>query len=305
MLLEMAYLITSIFFLILIALVFRRASDTGVNPFGMNLMFRVSAGLMAVLVLLFAVDMEGLSQLWQSTGLLGIIACVFFWFAGLSTINAVHNGHLGMTWTLLRLSMIIPTLASIFYWHEIKLFPVSLIAISRITGILLAVVAVCLMGIDRSRTSKFDKPHLKARNNTKAWAFWMASAFMTQGGWEVTLRATGKLPDEKSKVLFLGIVFIGAMLFSLPVWAIFRPVVGRKELTYGSMAGLCSFIGSGTRPWALEHVPGVIVFPVTTTVVTLGVLICGVLLWREKLGKFGVIGVLVALIGTICLTLRF
>lgn len=301
----MLYLLASILFMALMAITFRAASERDANALGMSVVFRLGTGIAALAAGVFLVDLDRLAELWHATGWLALIAAVFYWSAGFTALKAVETGHLGMTWTINRLSMVIPTLASIIYWQEIPLQPVELPLLLRGAGIVLAVTTVVCLGIDRIRERRLEADFqvpVPRHHNTRTWGLWLACAFLSQGGWETSLRATRAMESDADRAFFIGMVFVLSGLFSLPILGVFRPRVGRVELKFGALAAVCAAIGSATRPWALRELPGVIVFPVTTVAVTLLVIGAGIFFWRERIGRWGIVGMVIAIAGILLLT---
>lgn len=301
----MFYLFASILFMSLMAVSFRAASERGADALGMSVVFRLGTGILALVVGAVMIDFDQFQQLWRTTGLLAVVAAVFYWAAGFASLKAVETGHLGITWTIVRLSMVVPTLASILYWREIPLYPVTTPLVLRSLGITLAVVTVILLGVDRVRKKRLNADFqipVPEHHAARTWGLWLLAAFLMQGGWEISLRATRSMASDDDRAFFIVMVFVIAGMFSLPILAGFRPRIGRVELKYGAYAAVCSAVGSGARPWVLRELPGIIVFPVTTVVVTLLVIGAGVYFWRERIGPWGIAGIILAIVGIALLT---
>ena len=297
----MLYLIISILFLVTVVVLFRAAAESGAEPLGLNTVFRYTGGSLALAGFLLTNDIGELPRLWDEAGWLGITAGIFFWAAGFTAINAIRLGHLGITMTINRCSMVLPTLASILYWKEFPISPVNGLVVLRFTGLAVAVSAIVFMGLDRIRRAEVDasgKPSVK-------WGLWLAASFFAQGSWETCLRASRSLPDDSARQFFMIVVFVTAMLFSLPIQFAFRPTLRKKECFYGVLAGAASFIGSGIRPWAVRDIDGIIVFPTTNIGVMLLVQLSGAIFWGHKMGRWGVIGLAAAVAGVLCMTLNF
>lgn len=296
-------LIIAIIFMSLLAVTFRLGMSRGADSLGMNAAFRATGGIVMLAVALLTLRHRGFGELWAQSGHLGLVAALFFWLAGMSALKAVQLGHLGITWTVVRCSMVIATLASLLVWREVPLWPVSGLLLMRIGGIAVVTGAVICLGIERSRINHAPQLHAGARPIRPAWLLWLASAFLAQGGWEITLRATRALPDNETRVFYFTVVCVTAGLLTVPFMIAYRARFGRLEIFYGCMAGLCSVIASGIRPWVLRDLDGIIVFPITTVSVTLLVLLAGAVLWHERLGKWGAAGIAAALGGMLLLTL--
>ncbi|MEA3365476.1 MAG: hypothetical protein U9Q79_07530 [Candidatus Hydrogenedentes bacterium] len=269
----------------------------------MNAAFRATGGIVMLGVALGTLRHRGFGELWVQSGNLGLAAAFFFWLAGMSGIKAVQLGHLGITWTVVRCSMIIPTLASLLVWREVPLSPVSRLLVMRVAGVAVITGAVICLGIERARTEHGPLVHPGTKPSRLAWGLWLTSAFLAQGGWEITLRATRSLPDNESRLFYFTVVCVTAGLLTLPLMFAYKARFGRLEILYGVMAGVCSVIASGIRPFVLRDLDGIIVFPITTVSVTLLVLLAGAVFWHERLGKWGAAGIVAAVLGMLLLTL--
>ncbi len=300
----MIYLIISIIFMSLLPVFFRMGTRAGAGALGINAVFRATAAAIMLAVAMFTTDTSRLREVWSLAGWTGVIGAVLFGLAGFASIKAVQLGHLGASWTILRCSMIIPTLASLLYWREVPLLPVSATLLMRLAGIAVATSAVIMLGIDRAKKSGSATPADPGRKGSKAWYFWVLAAMLGQGGWEVVLRSTRALPDDSSRMFFITMVFTGAFLITVPVMIAVKVRPGRKELLYGFLAGVCGLAASGSRVWAIRELDGIVVFPVTTVSVMILAQIIGAAAWGERVGKWGIIGFVLAVAGVLALTVR-
>ncbi|MBN2311906.1 MAG: hypothetical protein JXR94_23200 [Candidatus Hydrogenedentes bacterium] len=301
----MAYLILSIVFMALLGVIFRLGVSRGADPLGMNLGLRAVPALFMGVALVKAMPPGGLGAAWAVAGPMALVAGVFFWLSGVASLKAVNAGHLGVSWAVLRCSMVVPALASLFYWREVPLWPVSTLLVLRILGIAVTAGAVVFLSADRARSRRTETPGQPTQDGKpKAWLFWIAAAFLAQGAWEIALRATRSFPDNESRLLFITVVFAFASLITLPVMIAAKAPLGRKELQYGLLAGICAVFASGLRVWALRDLDGIIVFPATTISVTLLVQMAGSIVWHERIGGLGKAGFAAAIAGILLLTLH-
>jgi multidrug transporter EmrE-like cation transporter len=229
------------------------------------------------------------TELWVSIGWISLLACIFFAIAGFASIKAVQTGPLGVSWTVLRCSIVLPVLASIFWWDELPLYNGGMGLSMRLTGILLTLIALFLVGTGQRKVQKNPIPH-----RDSAWLGWLVTAFLAQGGWEIMLRATGDFKDDGMRSLFLVIAFGGSCLFTLPVMVATRARLTKRELSYGLLLGGCSFLGTGSRVLALRELSGTVVFPASTASIMILVQIAGLCLWKERIGPWGTAGLLSA-----------
>jgi len=288
----MGYLVVSILFLSAMAVLLRQSVARGATPLTLNLVFRGSAALFMLVPFLLGREAAGS---WKAGGWLALVAAVSFWLTGIASIKCVQLGPLGPSWTILRCSMILPVAASVFYWHEVSLWPVSGVALMRLSGIVLGVVAVIVCGLSRPASALERRP-------LRPWLLWMAAAFLSQGVWEICLRATRGFGAGESRALFLLFVFAASCVLTLPALAVTRTRMSGADLKYGTLLGLCAFLGTGCRVLALKTVDGTIVFPVTTVSVMLAAQAAGRFFWAERLPR-AVFGLALGIAAVLLLTL--
>ena len=85
----------------------------------------------------------------------------------------------------------------------------------------------------------------------------------------------------------------GGVLLMLVALLVIRELPGKRELLLAAMMGLGSFGGQLFSSLALAHnVPGYVVFPATTGGSLFVVPLIGVLLFREKISRYGIAGIL-------------
>lgn len=296
----MLFLILSIVFMSGLAISLGVGGQRGLNAIGLNAIFRTTGGILGILGFLLWGDRANLPEIWSRVGALAFTAGCFYWLAGIAAIQAVRLGHLGVTWTVTRCAVVLPTLASMIFWRELPLWPVTPLLLARLAGLVLTLVVAFLIGMDRRRPHPGDCAHPVSAT----WIVWLATAFLAQGAWEITLRASGAFQDETARGVFIATVFVTAMIFALGAWMLRRPCVGRGELCYGVLAGVCAVLGSGLRPWVLRDLPGIVVFPVTAVSVMLLVQLAARVLLRHRLSGWGRAALAVAVVAIIFLTIR-
>jgi hypothetical protein len=297
---SMLYLILSISAMIGLALAMRAAMRGGAEPFGTNMVFRVTAGTVMVATAAWTMDSGGVGRTLASVGLPAACGAVFFFLSGIASLKAVQHGHLGLSWSVLRCSMILPVLASILIWHELPLRPVSGLLLVRAGGLGLACVAIFLIGW--GQTSGRDGESSGSRQGHGPWLAWLAVAFLAQGGWEIVLRATRGFPGGPERMVFVTLVFAGAGVFSGVSTAVRKDPVGRKEIGYGILMGILGLLASGSRVWALRDIDGIIVFPVTTITVMLAVQALATVVWRERTARLSMVGFVLAVASILLIT---
>lgn len=125
----------------------KTAARRGLDAVGVNLVLRVSGAVLTAVLLLTAFDWAQ-PQLPQA-GLVGLAggACAFV--AGYAGLRALSFGSLNATWSLLRVSTVIPVLASIVIWGELQAATSARQVAVKLAGVGCLLVAMVLLGARR------------------------------------------------------------------------------------------------------------------------------------------------------------
>jgi drug/metabolite transporter (DMT)-like permease len=299
----MSYLVASIVLMSALAVILRWALWRGTDAHGLNAVYRVTGGLITLALTLPVLDWQRLPELCRLAGAAAVVAGVFYWLTGLASIKSVELGSLGVSWAVIRCSMVIPALASLLYWREVPLWPPSPALGCRLLGLAAVVGALGLLGGRRTDAAAAVAASASSVRR-RAWLGWLSLAFVAQGSWEVCLRTTRSFPDNQARSFFLLVAFSLAMVLAGAGFAIRRVRLGRRELLFGLLAGGCALLASGLRVWALRDVDGIIVFPATTASVMLMVQAAGSVIWHERITGRGAVGLALAVAGIVLLTVQ-
>jgi drug/metabolite transporter (DMT)-like permease len=96
--------------------------------------------------------------------------------------------------------------------------------------------------------------------------------------------------------------YLGGFLFMAVLLAAAKVVPNRTELAIGSLMALCSISGTASLAYALGNfqIPGNVAFPISNGGSLFVVITGGVLLFRERLGIYGICG---CVLGTLAIVL--
>lgn len=142
-------------------------------------------------------------------------------------------------------------------------------------------------------------------NRSSSWMRLMLIAFAANGLGPFGLKMIAeKGLAERYHYQYLLWWYAGGLAFGLAAFIATRGRFQGKELLMAFGIGMGSFGGQLFSVVALERgVPGYIVFPVTTGGNLFLVAAAGVLLFREKIGPYGVAGILTGILSLLLLSL--
>lgn len=215
---------------------------------------------------------------------------------------AMNSGHMGITLLIQNSSLLIPTVFGVLVWHE-KLTPVKVLGIALI---------LALLGLS---AGDGEAAAGNVKNwNRRRWIIVTAVAFLGDG---VLAILQGMMSRECATTSSVNFTF-WTSVFSVAVSALLiafyrlrgqrlRMIGDRRELAVFS--GLCAGIGVGTAGGncfsilAPTRLSSVVFFPLRQGGLVLVMWVVGVLLYREKVSRRGLIMLAVGLLGLVLLNL--
>ena len=216
---------------------------------------------------------------------------VLFWVVKLVGI--------GITFGIVRLSIALPTLASIFLWGE---QPTAL----QVVGMLLAFAALPLLGADAHQAAR-DRPGRSLRT----WGVLVAVLFLSGAGFTAAKAfSVWSTPDYQP--LYNASVFVAATLCAAVIWPLrtrirlpdWGGVSLRRNIGLGVVMGATNLFQIAMLLRALEVLPGTIVFPLTATVGLATTLLGGMVLFGERFGRITAIGIVLALFAIVFINIQ-
>jgi drug/metabolite transporter (DMT)-like permease len=142
-------------------------------------------------------------------------------------------------------------------------------------------------------------------NRSSTWLRFMLIAFIANGLGPFGLRImTEKGLSTRYHYQYLLWWYAGGLLFSVCAFLLARNRFHGLEFLMALGIGMGSFGGQFFSLLALEqHIPGYIVFPITTGGNLFVVAAAGVFLFREKIGPYGIAGIVTGVLSIILLSI--
>ncbi len=217
----------------------------------------------------------------------GLFAGLAFYLAVRTFFRAIPYGPLSVSWSIISMAVIVPTVASILIWHEI---PSSLQAL----GMLLVGVALVLC-------LKFN---MKGEHALKTWTPLVLASCLFSGLVATSSKFLIEQQLEPYKLFYLAVVFFvpTAALSILSASTKSRPKM--PELLIGVGMGtfsLCTFIFDIL---ALNALPGKIVFPVRAGGTLFLTSTLSLLIWREKISRRQKLAIVAALLAIVLISMK-
>ncbi len=275
----MFYLILSIIFTSWWALSYKIALGRKCSPTGV---ITVASGTATSLALLWKL-LTVASKFNYLSAIIGGLGGIALFVAIVSYFSLISRGaRLGVSWTVIALSMVIPTSFCIFLWKE---FPTPF----QTLGLVSAVFGICLLGQ--------VKPG-KAQLTGKEWGL-LSVAFLLSGAASVSSKLIPVLGLQEFKATYVLFLYGG----------VFIPALGRtwwrkeplhlKEISVGAGMGIAGIANVFFFLLALDKFTGTLAFPVRTCGNLLLTILVSYLFWHEKLSRKELMGLGLALLAIV------
>lgn len=136
------------------------------------------------------------------------------------------------------------------------------------------------------------------------WFHLMLIAFVANGISPFGLKVLAELHLSAYQYQYLMCWYIGGLALAITTLRNRHLPFLRWELIIGAGMGLCSLAGQYFTGLALAAgVPGHIVFPVTTGGTLFLVALCGILVFKEQVGPYGRVGLVLGILALVVLSL--
>ena len=236
-----------------------------------------------------------------------------FEFSGLTFLLGLSNGvtyavgfelvTLGIrlsgivvTAALVRLSILVPILASVLFWNEVP-------NLWQGIGLLLTFIAIPLLSQrEKEPTYKFT-PGRPEVSQGLGLAVVIALLLVT-GISRLTMKAFNEMCPVDEKSLYMSLLFGVATFIYLGVCLYQRTWPNWWEVFYGVLIGSCNVAGSWALLIALDRVSALIVFPMSSSGGVLFTMFVGMVFLRERLSRPSLIGAGLAAVALIFVNLK-
>ncbi len=238
----------------------------------------VNYGVAALACALFTA-LSGNLNVHGDTLLLGALHGVGYILAYVGMCAAMPRGGLTIPTTIMRLSVVLPVLASVFWWGE---QPTQ----AQVAGVAATLVALVLLG----------GREMSGASDPRIWPI-TGLLFLASGGASVVSKAflMRGLPDAKTTYMaaLFGTAALGGSLSFFSEG--FHPT--RGDVGAGALVGVVNVVATVVMLIALDRVPGVIAFPALACGGLVATAVFCAIVWKERFTRRMLAGMGIALAG--------
>lgn len=259
-----------------------------------------------VLVMVFTAYCIGRTAISAFTALWAVAYAVLAVAAQLFYILALKNGATGICTFFYSAGFIIPTFAGVLFWNEPFVY-------SQLTGVLLVLGSFALIGIF-SKRGKTEQNETDGENKKRGglWIIPAVLSMLASGVIGVVQKIHQTSAYKGELFAFLFISFIFATAFSLTVSVIMakkRKTVFRSMLTKPAvLSSICNGVTSGgvniLNLYLAGALPSMVFFPIYNGGVIIAGLILGIIVYKEKITKYDMIGLAAGVAGILLIALK-
>jgi drug/metabolite transporter (DMT)-like permease len=283
----MIFLIANIILISAFGLLLKHAGNRGQNLLAVGAVNYIVAAILSIFSVVSGRDF----QVSTPTMIFGTMNGVTYIVSFFLILYAMNARGIAVSMAIVRVSVVIPVLFSIVYWREIP-------NRWQVIGIILACISLPLLST-RQHSNQPGQPVAK-------WlGLVIATLFLFSGGSQVAMKSFNELSPVSEKPIYL--LFLFGTTAAVSVWLLLwkRIVPSWGDIIYGVLIGSSNILGSGSLIFALEKLPGMIVFPISASAGLLFTVVIAVSLLGEKLERRTVVGMITTIIALVFINLKY
>ncbi len=241
-------------------------------------------------------------------------------------LAVVKQDGISVTMAVVRLSVMIPVVFSIFYWREQR-------NLYQISGIILVCLSLPLLSQNRPprQTMKGKpltppppprpSPRPPLPKETGVWGEGMRSIggvrgifqhanflilvlFLLTGWCALSTKAFVQVSPQDAREIFLLFLFGTAAVIGIVPLLLFRTVPTPRDILPGTLLGLCNIFGNHFLLIALSGLPGMIVFPIASSSGVVLNTLFAVTVWHERLRRPVIVGIAISVLALVLINLK-
>ena len=235
------------------------------------------------------VGYKGNVGLSNSTWIIGIPCGIAYFVSFYFLAKAVKSSGISVAWSIVQLSVLVPILFSIFYWKEQP-------GIYQIVGIVSVCVSLPLLSI---RSDKGGSRKIIACVSPMIIAL-----FLVTGGIGLAAKAFSEISPTEQRQVYLLFLFGTTAIVSTSFVVVRKLPLVSTDIPFGIILGVCNLLAGHFLLLSLTRLPGMLVFPVAGSMGIVLTSLAGVGIWREKLRKLTVLGIITAVIAVVLINIK-
>ena len=128
--------------------------------------------------------------------------------------------------------------------------------------------------------------------------------FFVTGSSGLAAKAFSEFSPAGQRQMYLLFLFGTTAMISTAVLIVRKSRLKLADISFGIILGICNLLAAHFLLLSLRRLPGMRVFPVSGSMGIVLTALAGVAIWREKLRKFTIIGIIAAVIAVVLINLK-
>lgn len=259
----MGYLLLAVFASSMISILMRMSTGKTTGHYSMLCANYLVCGILGALYSDFSLLATQTAGLGFTVGISALYGAVLL--AGLVLLQrSTRINGIVLSSLFTKLGLLVPFVVSILFFQEVP-------TVLQIAGFCVAVAAILIFNVEKDGNSRFG--------------FGLILLLLACGSSDAVVKIFESLGPQSLSCHFLCFSFSVAFVLCLGLVLLKKERPDGMGLFYGSMIGVVNFFSSKFILGALTQIPAVVVFPTYSVATMLVVTLCGVLFFKERLGK--------------------
>ena len=231
---------------------------------------------------------KGEFEINNATWIIGILCGTAYFVAYYFLTKSIKSSGISITWSVMQLSVLVPILFSIFLWKERPNF-------YQIGGIASVCISLPLLSI---RPGNGDGKVMGRISPI------VIVLFFVTGGIGLAAKTFSELSPTEQRQMYLFFLFGTTAIVSTSFAVVKKRKLRPTDIPRGIILGVCNLMAGHFLLLSLSKLPGMLVFPVAGSMGIAITTLAGVAVWREKLRRLTIIGLVAAVIAVVLINLK-
>jgi len=277
----MVFLMLSILCSVIIGLMLKQSEiNRGSRLVVISVNYIVAAGINAAMW-----GFTGFDGLDANAIILGAVTGLQFILSFYLMMRCMGSFGVAITVTVTRIAVVMPVIVSILFYNEQP-------SIWQIAGLALAITTFGLLGKAKSNNEATKERHLVS------WVMF-AGLFLCMGLNGVNLKIFDEHFAGEQTYGFLTVLFVASGIFSWGLLVRQKAKIKRSDISMGLLLGIPNGLSSIFFIFALKAIDGVVAFPVNDVSIVLVSTVAAMVLWKERLNRYGWIALSISVIAIV------
>ncbi|MBQ7076600.1 MAG: hypothetical protein IJM91_00495 [Lachnospiraceae bacterium] len=233
-----------------------------------------------------------------TAAIIGLISGVFYLMGFvLLQVNIRRNGIM-LAGLFMRLGVLVPLLMAIVFFKERP-------QVVEIIGIITAIAAIFVINLEKKADGDSSVENTEVTAGPKSKAIYLLLLLLITGGLTDSFaNIHDKMGNRACSDQYLLITFSVALLSSIVMAFVKKQSFRLTDFTIGMFVGFPNYFCSRFLLLSLSKLKAIVVYPVYNIATILLISLCGIIVFREKLTRNRLIGIIMVLAALVLLNIK-